>query len=213
MNVCRYNDANSLPASTWEPASTGEIVRRAGRRGPILPMTPTATPISATTKQQQQNNNDENQVHSKSPLRSRLQMEGTDPGELSSARLEFHYGRLRYQPSWRRRMKKAAIRGGLTPACHPNARSCAQAAARIAERPALIAKPATGAMRDHRTTNRWRWPPGTERCRSRRSANDGSAAVPFNHSSAIAWTARYKRRTEAKSFAGWPPDRSGSREA
>ena len=91
MNVCRYNGANSLPASTWEPASTGEIVRRAGRRGPILPMTPTATPISATTEQQQQNNNDENQVHSKSPLRSRLQMEGTDPGELSSARLEFHY--------------------------------------------------------------------------------------------------------------------------
>ena len=91
MNVCRYNGANSLPASTWEPASTLEIMRRVGRRGPILPMTPTATPISATTEQQQQNNNDENQVHSKSPLRSRLQMEGTDPGELSSARLEFHY--------------------------------------------------------------------------------------------------------------------------
>jgi hypothetical protein len=91
MNVCRYNGANSLPASTWEPASTLEIMRRVGRRGPILPMTPTATPISATTEQQQQNNNDENQVHSKSPLRSRLQMEGTDPGELSSPRLEFHY--------------------------------------------------------------------------------------------------------------------------
>ena len=171
MNVCRYNGANSLPASTWEPASTLEIMRRVGRRGPILPMTPTATPISATTEQQQQNNNDENQVHSKSPLRSRLQMEGTDPGELSSARLEFHY-----QPSWRRRMKEAAIRGGLTPACHPGALSCAQAAARIAERPALIAKPATDAMRDRRTTNRWRWPPGTERCRSKRSANDGSVA-------------------------------------
>src|ERR1700733_1887262 len=171
MNVCRYNGANSLQASTWEPASTLEIMRRVGRRGPILPMTPTATPISATTEQQQQNNNDENQVHSKSPLRSRLQMEGTDPGELSSARLEFHY-----QPSWRRRMKEAAIRGGLTPACHPGALSCAQAAARIAERPALIAKPATDAMRDRRTTNRWRWPPGTERCRSKRSANDGSVA-------------------------------------
>ena len=171
MNMCRYNGANSLPASTWEPASTLEIMRRAGRRGPILPMTPTATPISATTEQQQQNNNDENQVHSKSPLRSRLQMEGTDPGELSSARLEFHY-----RPSWRGRMKEAAIRGGLTPACHPGAPSCAQAAARIAERPALIAKPETDAMRDRRTTNRWRWPPGTERCRSKRSANDGSVA-------------------------------------
>jgi hypothetical protein len=31
-------------------------------------------------------------------------------------------------------------------------------------------------MRDRRTTNRWRWPPGTERCRSKRSANDGSVA-------------------------------------
>src|ERR1700733_14031289 len=52
-------------------------------------MTPTATPISATAKQQHQKNDDEYQFHSKSPLRSRLQMEGTDRCELSSARLEF----------------------------------------------------------------------------------------------------------------------------
>src|ERR1700722_18885367 len=97
MSVYRYNDANSLPASTWE------IVRRVRRRDAILPMTSTAAPISATAKQQHQKNNDENQFHSKSPLRSQLQMEGTDRCELSSARLEFHY-----RPSWRRRMKKAA---------------------------------------------------------------------------------------------------------
>ena len=121
--------------------------------------------------------------------------------------------------AWQRRSRQLrsqrGIRGGLlrlaikarNPADH-----AAKAAAPIAQRPALIVKPATDAMRDHRTRDRSRWLPGTERCRSRRSANDGSAAVPFNHSSAIAWTARYKRRTEAKSFAGWPPDRSGSRE-
>jgi hypothetical protein len=113
-------------------------------------MTPAATPISATAKQQQQNNNDKNQVHSKSPVRYRLQMEATGRGELSSAaRLEFHY--------WLSSLTAAFAEG------------------RIAERPTLIAKAGTDAMRDHRTTGRSRWPPGTERRRSRRSANDGSA--------------------------------------
>jgi len=93
---------HSLPASMWE------IVRSVWLRDAILPMTSTAAPISATAKQQHQKNNDENQFHSKSPLRSRLQMEGTDRYELSSAPLEF-----RCRPSWRRRMKKAASWSGL----------------------------------------------------------------------------------------------------
>ena len=86
------------------------------RRNPtnaILPMTPTATPISATTKQQHQKNNDENQFHSKSPLRSRLQMEGTGRCALSSARPEF-----RYRPSRRRRIKEATTKAALLPPTH-----------------------------------------------------------------------------------------------
>src|ERR1700690_2479524 len=88
----------------------GNRAARMTRRGAILPMTSTAAPISATAKQQHQKNNDENQFHSKSPLRPRLQMEGTDRCELSSARLEFHY-----RPSWRRRMNGSiGIGGSLT---------------------------------------------------------------------------------------------------
>ena len=179
--------------------------------GAILPMTAAATPISATTEQQHQNKNNEDQFHSKSPLRSRLQMEGTDRGELSSARLEFHC-----RPS---SSLAAFVTGRL-------------GEGRIAERPALIVKVGTDAMRDRRTTGRSRWPPGRERRRSRRSANDGSAGgraqlVPFNHlvgdsgretarfarAAKYTWTARYKRRAEAESVAGWRRDRSGSREA
>jgi hypothetical protein len=39
------------------------------KSGLILPMTPTATPISASAEQQYQNNNNKDQFHSKSPLR------------------------------------------------------------------------------------------------------------------------------------------------
>ena len=151
MNACRYNATNSFQALTWEQPGGGKSCGpRLTTLGAILPMTPAATPISATAKQQQQNNNDKNQVHSKSPVRYRLQMEATGRGELSSAaRLEFHY--------WLSSLTAAFAEG------------------RIAERPTLIAKAGTDAMRDHRTTGRSRWPPGTERRRSRRSANDGSA--------------------------------------
>jgi len=40
-----------------------------GRRDLISPMTPAASPIAATTKQQHQNNDNEDQFHSKSPVR------------------------------------------------------------------------------------------------------------------------------------------------
>jgi hypothetical protein len=39
------------------------------RRRSILPMTATATPIAATTEQQHKNNDNEDQFHSKSPVR------------------------------------------------------------------------------------------------------------------------------------------------